>query len=269
MGRCDSLRRTVPAALVATPFGDSVVLRVASELVRHAVGLVYPNSCIVCDTEEPPAEPLRHGLCSGCLRSVTTDPFPACPRCGQTVGPHVDTSQGCGECRGAAFAFDSVVRLGPYAGKLRDAVLRMKLLSGEGLADRLGRVLVEERGTAQAFAEIDTVVPVPLHWWRKWTRGYNQSEALAREIARLMGRSYDPHILRRARFTTQHAQPTRSARLANMRDAFRVRTGARITGKAVLLVDDVMTTGSTASVAAKALRDAGARRVAIAVLARR
>ncbi|MDY3556810.1 phosphoribosyltransferase family protein [Gemmata sp. JC717] len=145
----------------------------------------------------------------------------------------------------------------------------MKLLSGEGLADGLGRVLVEERGTAQAFAETDTVVPVPLHWWRKWTRGYNQSEALAREIARLMGRSYDPRILRRARFTTQHAQPTRSARLANMKDAFRVRTGARITGKAVLLVDDVMTTGSTASVAAKALRDAGARRVAIAVLARR
>ncbi|AWM38524.1 DNA utilization protein GntX [Gemmata obscuriglobus] len=245
------------------------MLRATSELIRHAIGLVYPDSCLVCDAEEPPDGALRHGLCSECRRAIVSDPFPACPWCAQTVGPHADISKGCGECRGAGFAFDSAVRLGPYEGKLRDAILRMKLLSGEGLADRLGRVLVEERGTAHALAEIDTVVPVPLHWWRKWTRGYNQSEALAREIASSLGRSYEPRVLRRARFTTQHAQPTRSARLINMRDVFRVRSSARVAGKAVLLVDDVMTTGSTASVAAKALRDAGAERVVVAVLARR
>lgn len=245
------------------------MLRVAAELVGHSVGLIYPTSCLICDTTELSGTSFRHGLCSECRSSVATDPFPTCSWCAQTVGPHADTSEGCGECRGSAFAFEQAIRLGPYAGKLRDAVLRTKLLSGEGLADLLGRIMAEERAAVLAAANIDTVVPVPLHWWRKWRRGYNQSEALARELARSLGRPFEPRALQRVRFTTQHAQPTRAARLANMEGVFRVRYSARLAGKAVLLVDDVMTTGSTASVAARALRDAGAERVILMVAARR
>ncbi|HEY1188060.1 MAG TPA: phosphoribosyltransferase family protein [Gemmata sp.] len=147
--------------------------------------------------------------------------------------------------------------------------MRLKFVAGEGLGDLLGRTFAEERAALLRGAGADLVVPVPLHWWRKWMRGYNQSAALAREIAASLGRPFEPHLLRRVRYATQQAQPTRAARLVSMKDVFRVRPGARLGGKTVLLVDDVMTTGSTVSAVARALLSAGAGRVVVAVLARR
>lgn len=244
------------------------MLRAVTELALNSVGWIYPPACLVCDETLVNGAPLRHGLCTNCYREVTADTLPACPRCAQTVGPYTDTSDGCGECRGAAFAFAGAVRLGPYAGKLRDAVLRLKSVGGEGLADLLGRTFVEERAAALSGLGIELVVPVPLHWWRKWMRGYNQSAALGREIAAAVGVPFEPNLVCRVRFATQQAQPTRSARVQSMRDIFRVRPGARVSGKTVLLVDDVMTTGGTASAVARVLRDAGAERVVVAVLAR-
>ncbi len=242
----------------------------AAEFVRNVVRLLYPKPCLICAAPEGEAtEPFRHGLCIECYRSVTQDPFPACPRCAQTIGPHTDTEHGCAECHGAPLGFDRALRLGPYTGKLRDAVLRTKLLAGEGLADLLGRAFAECRGTALGAAEIDLVVPVPLHWWRKWTRGYNQSEAIARELAAGLNVPLAPRVLRRVKWTTQQVQPTRAARRENVKGAFRVSRGARLGAKTVLLVDDVMTTGSTLGEAARALRDAGADRVVVAVLARK
>jgi predicted amidophosphoribosyltransferase len=105
-------------------------------------------------------------------------------------------------------------------------------------------------------------------WWRHWQRGYNQSEALARALARRLGVPCRPRWLRRVRHTPHQTQQPPSARAGNVRDAFRARRGAPVTGATVLLVDDVLTTGSTASEAARALRAAGAARVVAGVLAR-
>lgn len=243
--------------------------RVATGFARDVVRWLYPNSCLICDAPERAPDTFRHGVCNGCATAVTTDPFCACPWCAQTVGPHTDTTHGCAECRGIALGFERAFRLGPYAGKLRDAVLRTKFLAGEGLADLLGRTFAEVRGAAIRAAGVDLVAPVPLHWWRKWTRGYNQSEAVGRELASGLGAAFAPHLLRRVRWTPQQVQPTRAARRENVKGAFRVRRGARVTGKTVLLVDDVMTTGSTLGEAARVLRAAGVARVAVAVLARR
>ena len=242
----------------------------AAEFARNIVRLLYPKSCLICAVPEGRAtEPFWHELCNECYRSVTQDPFPACPRCAQTIGPHTDTEHGCAECRGVPLGFDRAIRLGPYAGKLRDAVLSTKLLAGEGLADLLGRVFVECRRSALEAADVDYVAPVPLHWWRKWSRGYNQSEALARELAAGLNVPMIPRLLRRVKWTTQQVQPTRAARRENVKGAFRVSRGARLGAKTVLLIDDVMTTGSTLGEAARALRDAGADRVVVAVVARK
>jgi ComF family protein len=243
--------------------------RSAAEFLRSVLQLVYPNVCLVCDVPEGDAEEFRHGLCSACYAAIAVDPFPACPWCAQTVGPHTDTPDGCPECRGVALGFERALRLGPYREQLRDAVLRTKFLAGEGLADLLGRLFVELRAGELQTLGIDLVVPVPLHWWRRWTRGYNQAEAIARELAAGLGVPFAPHLLRRTRWTTQQVQPTRDARRENVKGAFRVRTGARRTAKTVLLVDDVMTTGSTLGEAARVLRAAGAERVVVAVLARK
>ena len=243
--------------------------RAAAEFARNALRLIYPNVCLVCDTPEGETGSFRHGLCSTCHAAVTTDPFPSCPWCAQTVGPHTETTHGCAECRGVALGFERAFRLGPYAEKLRAAVLRTKFLAGEGLADLLGRVFAESRGEAIRAAAVDLVVPVPLHWWRKWTRGYNQAEAVGRELACGLNVPFLSGLLRRTRWTPQQVQPTRDARRENVKGAFRVRSGARLAGKTVLVVDDVMTTGSTLGEVARVLRAAGADRVVVAVLARR
>ena len=243
--------------------------RAATEFVRNALGWIYPSACLICDAPERAESAFRHGVCTNCHAAVTTDPFPVCPWCAQTVGPHTDTTDGCAECRGAALGFERAFRLGPYGGKLRDAVLRTKFLGGEGLADLLGRMFAESRGDVIRVTGIGLVAPVPLHWWRKWTRGYNQSEAVGRELAAGLGAEFVPNLLRRVRWTTQQVQPTREARRENVKGAFRVRRSARLVGKTVLLVDDVMTTGSTLGEAARTLRTGGADRVVVAILARR
>lgn len=243
--------------------------RTAAEFARNIGRLLYPETCLICSAPAGDSAGPRHGLCSICAPAVTTDPLPACPRCAMLVGAHSDTSHGCTECHGVALGYDRAFRLGPYAGPLRSAVLRMKLLSGEGLADLMGRMFAEQRGAALRAAGIDLIAPVPLHWWRKWTRGYNQSEAVARELALGLGVRFEPKLLRRVRWTAKQTQSTREARRENVKGAFCPARRARLTGKTVLLVDDVMTTGSTLGEAGRTLLAAGADRVLVAVLARK
>lgn len=239
-----------------------------AEVARGLLHLLYPNTCLVCDTPEAGSRPYRHGLCSDCQAAVTADPYETCPKCGATVGPHTDTAAGCPECRGRGFAFARTVRLGPYDGRLRDAVLRMKHSAGEGLAEVMGRVFAEARGPALKDAGPSLVIPVPLHWRRRWARGYNQAAALGRELAAALGADFRPGWLRRVRAATQKSQPSATARRENVKGAFRVGRGARLAGRAVLLADDVMTTGATADEAARVVRRAGAVSVTVAVLAR-
>jgi ComF family protein len=244
-------------------------LRGLTELARGIAQLIYPNACLICDTPEPENTPFRHGLCSQCERAVRDDPSATCPRCAKTVGAHTDLSSGCAMCRDESFGFDQVIRLGLYEGRLRDAVLRMKHSSGEPLADMLGRVAAEVKAPALKALGVQAVVPVPLHWRRRWWRGYNQAAAVAREVAVALGLPFDPRWLRRVKSTPQQVQPSATARRENVRGAFRAKTRASLGGRTVLLVDDVMTTGSTASEAARTLKAAGAGQVVTLVLARR
>src|SRR5262249_39585107 len=151
----------------------------------------------------------------------------------------------------------------------RDVILQLKHESGEGLADLLGQLWAEHAEARLRDLHADCVIPVPLHWRRYWGRGYNQSAALAQALAARLHMPCRPRWLRRIRNTpkqTDSQSPTE--RRANVRGAFQGRSCAELRGKAVLLVDDVLTTGSTASEAAHALRLAGAKRVVVAVLAR-
>jgi ComF family protein len=239
-----------------------------AELARGVGQLVYPNACLICDTPENEAAAFRHGLCLDCVRSVTSDPAETCPYCAATVGPHTDVSAACPACRSRGFSFSRAVRLGPYAGKLRDGILRTKSGAGEAVADMLGRVFAEERASWLKSAGVSVVVPVPLHWRTRWKRGYNQAEAIAREMATAIGADFRPGWLRRVKPSPQHAQPSATARQENIRGAFRCGPRARLASRVVLVVDDVMTTGSTAGEAARTLRAAGAAEVVVAVLAR-
>ena len=227
--------------------------------------LIYPGLCHVCGRpQQPPAAP----FCDPCRRALTFDDEPTCPRCAATVGPFAADPAGCVRCRDEGFAFDGVLRLGPYRGVLRDTVLRLKRRSGEALAELVGGLFAESARERLAALAAEVVVPVPLYWLRRWTRGYNQAAALAYGLADVLRLPCRPAWLRRVRHTPKQSELTPAQRRLNVRGAFRAGRFAAVAGKTVLLVDDVMTTGATVSEAAKALRQVGAARVAVAALSR-
>lgn len=165
------------------------------------------------------------------------------------------------------FHFERVICLGPYDGLLRELILRLKQAAGEGVAEVLGQLWVEHSRDRLRELGGDFVIPVPLHWRRRWARGYNQSAILADCLARNLGLPCRPRWLRRIRFTPSQTEQSASTRRDNVRDAFRACPHPALKGRTVLLVDDVVTTGSTASEAARALRNAGAGQVVVAALA--
>jgi ComF family protein len=234
-------------------------------LTQGVLQLLYPRLCWACGQ---PMSPGPSGFCAPCLGALTTDPHATCPRCAAPVGPHVPLVDGCTHCRGVAFGFDRVLRLGPYEGLLRELILRLKHHTGEGLAEVLAELWADQAATALRATGAELVVPVPLHWWRRLTRGYNQSEALARILAARLGLVCRSRWVRRVRATPRQMQQTPSFRKENVRGAFAARAYPGLKDKTVLLVDDVLTTGSTASEAARTLKSAGAGSVVVAVLAR-
>jgi ComF family protein len=237
-------------------------MSLAKHLAQGLMHLLFPGICPLCNAGVPAGERLP---CAACRAALTHDPHGSCPRCASTIGPFALLDGGCSSCRDTPLAFERVLRLGPYDGLLREVVLRMKHASGESLAELLGALWFEHGSARLKEVGADVVVPVPLHWWRSWRRGYNQSAALAEGLARGLGIPWQRRLARIRATESQTAQ-TPAGRWQNMRGAFRAR-GRRLAGT-VLLVDDVLTTGSTCDEAAKVLRRAGAQRVVVAVLAK-
>jgi ComF family protein len=247
--------------------------------VRHSLRaldtLLFPRSCVLCDT---PSQ--RVGLCAGCELAVFDLAPPACPRCASTLGraeAEVVARQGsCVQCREPRPRFDRALALGPYQGPLRTLCLRLKAEHRRWLAGTLADLLAErhQRALEAWLAEVPAESPpalvhVPLHWSRRWHRGYDQAACLARRLHERLGLDLLP-ALRRVKATPRLADRGRAERIALMRGAFRVRRAAarRLAGRDVVLVDDVLTTGSTCDAATRVLRKAGARRVLVLVLAR-
>lgn len=170
----------------------------------------------------------------------------------------------CALCRRGVQGFDAAYSFGFYEDALRELIHVFKYDRVQSLAQPLGRLLALAMPRDGSF---DLIVPMPLHWRKRWRRGFNQSGLLAREIAR---RSGVPSVnaLKRVRDTRAQAGLTNAKRRLNVSGAFRVKRGEGLKGKSVLLIDDVLTTGATAASCARALKMAGAARVTLLTLAR-
>lgn len=227
--------------------------------------LIYPNTCWTCGDVMPVPQ---DRICAVCLPKLTVDPFSTCPRCSSTVGPHLTLEKGCPDCRDHSFAFDGAFRMAPYEGLLRDVILRMKHWTGEDLAEIVGTVWAARLAPRLTPLAADVVIPVPLHWLRRWRRGFNACDVFAGCLARELGICCGTRMLRRTRATPrQTEQSSATARRENVKHAFQARRADAIAGKTVLLVDDVLTTGATASEAARALHVHKPKAIYVVVLA--
>ena len=153
---------------------------------------------------------------------------------------------------------------GAYEGTLRELIHLFKYGRMKPLAGTLAGYLASALPRDQQF---DAVVPMPLHWRRRWQRGFNQSELLARRTARRCGIPM-VNAVRRTRATAAQAGLSNARRRENVTGAFHVKKPNTVEGRRILLIDDVMTTGATASACALALKRAGAGSVTLLALAR-
>ena len=174
----------------------------------------------------------------------------------------------CVNCRGRAFHFECAVAVMQSRGVLRDLIHRLKyngeLWLAEPLGDLLEQGLDDERLEGEVF---DAVVPVPLHPLRRREREFNQAEILGRELARRRGWPCSD-VLQRTRYTVTQTHFDRRRRMPNLRDAFTIRQNVAVQGKHLLLVDDVLTTGSTLDECSRVLLEAGAQSVRALTVAR-
>jgi ComF family protein len=181
------------------------------------------------------------------------------------VPPGVDT---CGSCLAAPPDFDSAVAAVDYGAPWDRLVAAFKFHAALDLGPVFARAIAEAAGASSLRPEL--LRPGPLAPARLRERGYNQAWELARRLGRRFGIGADPRLLLRIRETSHQLSLPPAARAGNVRGAFAVEPGRRadVAGRRVALVDDVMTTGSTAAEIARALRQAGAAHVAVWVFAR-
>lgn len=184
------------------------------------------------------------------------------------MGPYAQTAAGCPRCRRFVLHFERVYCLGPYLSELREVVLRAKQPAHAPVAAVLGQLLAQRLAPDAAPAPWDLVVPVPRHWSAQVWTPYNHAAVLADHVAARLQIRFSERTLVQTRRVAPQVGLGASRRFSNVRDAFLARPGRRLAGAHVLLVDDVLTTGATASECARELLDAGAARVAVAVVAR-
>lgn len=204
------------------------------------------------------------GDCWGALRFVTE---PACTACGKPFAEGRDADLLCAECLAHPPLHDGIKAAVLYDDLSRAIVLRLKHGGKIGLARLIARHLTRHLPTEGGDA---VLVPVPLHRWRLWRRGFNQSILIARALAGERKLPVETDVLRRIRSTPPLKGMTRKQRAVAVRGVFDIPADrrARIAGKHVLLVDDVYTTGATAQACVRLLKRAGAARVTIFCWAR-
>lgn len=229
------------------------------------INVIYPPRCLAC--AEPTDAP--GGLCPGCWRETHFIHGTTCAKCGTPlIGEEAGPADLCEGCQRHPPAWDRGRAAMLYRGAARKVILGLKH------GDRLDMVKPLAGWMATAgrplLAETDLIAPVPLHWRRLLRRRYNQSAELARRLAALSGKPAVVDLLTRRRFTTPQEGMNRETRLRNQAGAFLVtpRRVEAVRGKAVLLIDDVLTSGATLSACADTLRAPGAARVDVLVLAR-
>lgn len=233
-------------------------------LGRQVLDLLLPPLCPLCGALV--AEPGT--LCPACWGAVEFLAPPLCERCG--VPFPFDAGEGleCGACATQAPPWRRARAVVRYDENSRRLALALKHADRTDLAPALGRWMA--RAGAELLAEADLVAPVPLHWFRLWRRRYNQAALLAWVAARAAAKPVLMDLLVRRRPTPALGGLGRDERARAVRGAFALhrRHGDRVAGRAVLLIDDVLTSGATAGECARVLLKAGAKAVDVLTLAR-
>jgi len=217
--------------------------------VRSVFSVLFPSNCRLCDV--PLITISRFPVCQECLDSIGPIRAPQCVQCGERLLP-AQLLIGDGRCQGCRDfepEFDRAVSFGEYAGELRGLIHLLKydkvLPAAPILGNMLAHAISQLRGDGEDFWPL--IVPVPLHASKRGERGFNQAELIVRAAKKQLPAQFEiaDGLLKRQRPTHSQVGLSREERITNMRGTFRVTDPQRVKGATVIVVDDVMTTGTT------------------------
>jgi competence protein ComFC len=234
------------------------------EIVSAAASLLYPATCVVCSANVVRSE----YLCADCQQRAPRIVAPFCAKCSEPFPGAITQAFSCANCENRLLHFDCAVAVYRSRGLVRWLVHQFKYAKQchlrHPVASWLRETLHDPRLNGRHF---DLIVPVPLHPARQRERGFNQAGLLADLLAASTSLP-TRDVLERIRYTTTQTAYDRAERMENLHGAFRLRKNRDVRGLRVLLIDDVLTTGSTLSECARILRKAGAVSVHAATAAR-
>jgi ComF family protein len=226
------------------------------------IDLVFPPRCPLCGE----GLSAQVGLCGACWGELTIPGDPACALCQRPFGDGMPDGLTCAPCMQQPPKHDGIAAGTLYNEASRRLVLAFKHGGRIALAPMMARLMAAKLEAGSGWI----VVPVPLHRWRLWKRGYNQAALLAREIAKLCGATLEVDLLQRRKSTRTLGRLGRKARARALSGAIvaNPRHGQKLRGAKVVLVDDVLTSGATSDACVSALKRAGAERVVVACFSR-
>ena len=242
----------------------------AGIIARGLFAAVFPSDCRICCA--PLKNVSRLPVCEQCLAAMLPIAGPTCAVCGERlsqVNPWENLTL-CGVCQEKLPPYRQAVAYGSYDGELRELIHLLKYEKVLPAASVLGGMLAKAIEKL-AITDPILILPIPLHPSKRRQRGFNQAELIAQNALRATSDKpfqLDTRLLERARPTLSQIGLTRPQRQENVRGAFKVPHLSKVSGRDILLVDDVMTTGTTAAECARVLRRAGATNVWIATVAR-
>lgn len=251
--------------LRAEPYGVASAIAGVKRVCGALLDMFVPSVCVSCRTNSAQ----NSILCDDCLiKLLNCATLPYCPFCGTTLGTNLvsNVDSGCYDCPVPMPRFRRVYRLGPYTGVLKPLIRQIKYHSQWAYVNPLAELLAEHIVNVSQ-TQFDLVAPVPMFWTRRMLRNGNHSWMITQTLADKLGLPASRELMR-VKNTPQQAHFSRTRRMKNMRDAFKVRNPHLMDGLKILLVDDVVTTGATADEATRALLDAGASEVHLAVFAK-
>ena len=227
-------------------------------LLGRILDAVWPRDCEVCG--RPSDRPGRH-VCADCLNRLPAMPYTGCcRRCGRDA-QGLDAEFLCEDCRVHKPHFDRAASVMRMEGEARQMMNAFKFRAHHWLRDDFVDLLESTAKNRFAVREIDLVLCIPSTFLHFWNRGYNPCRVLVAPLAKRLGKPAPRFVLRRKGRPARQGGLTEEDRRTNVVNTFAVMRPNVVKGKTVLLLDDVMTTGSTLSECAKTLKEAGAARV--------